>query len=208
MLVVKSLGTTTGAAVQGLCFRSLAFFLQEVSQRERGVDLRNIVFLFVTELELLPQQCTRALRFSRVEGTEPEAAQRGASTLNVARSLCNGVRISQQSIAFMARVITRQERVEPERRVDDLILKAFCPGGGVGQTCQDNSVFAVLIGLFFDDQIETLEILGRKTIQDPRIANLCQPALNRALPIGDLARNQQHDVAGTLPTAKTQPIPQ
>ena len=108
----------------------------------------------------------------------------------------------------MTGVITWKERVESESRVDDLILEALGPRRGVGQACQDDSVFAVLIGLFLDHQIEALEILRREAIKDPRIANLCQSALNRALPIGDFARNQQHEVAGTLPAAETQPLPQ
>jgi hypothetical protein len=108
----------------------------------------------------------------------------------------------------MAGVITWKEGIEPESCIDDLILEALGPGSGVGQASQNDGVLTVLIGLLLDHEIEPLEILGREAIQDPRIADFCQSALNGALPIGDFARNQQHDVAGTLPTAETQPIAQ
>src|SRR4051812_9857707 len=108
----------------------------------------------------------------------------------------------------MAGVITWQQGVETERRIDNLILEAFGLRGGIGQASQDDGVLSVLIGLFLDHQIESLEVLGREVIKDARIADFRQSALNRTLPIGDLTRNQQHDVTGTLPPAEAQPISQ
>src|SRR3954452_1748894 len=106
----------------------------------------------------------------------------------------------------MAWVINRQEGIEPECGVDDFILEAFCPGRGVGQASQDNRVLSVLISLLLDHHVKTFKILWRETIENTRVADLCQPPLDRALPVSDFARNQEHDVPGTLPSAEAQPI--
>ena len=73
---------------------------------------------------------------------------------------------------------------------------------------QDDGILAVLVGLLFDHQIETLEIVSRETIEHAGIADLRQSTLHRSLAVGDLPRDEEHGIAGALPAPKSQPVSQ
>ena len=60
MLVIEPLGATPGAAEEGLRLGTLPFLAQEITQRNRGVDLRDVVVFLIAQLELLDAGGLRA----------------------------------------------------------------------------------------------------------------------------------------------------
>jgi hypothetical protein len=99
---------------------------------------------------LLPQQGPSPLRFARIERAQTEPAEGGATALDVSGALGDRVSISQEPFPFMAGIVSGQQRIESQRGVDDLVVKALGARRGIGKPGQDDGILAVLVGLLFD----------------------------------------------------------
>ena len=208
VLIVEPLRSAAGAAEERLRLGSLPLLAQEIAERKCGIDLGDIVVFFVAEIELLPQKGAGPFCFARVERAQTEPAQGGAATLDVSGALRDRVGIPQQPLPFMAGIVAGEQRIESERGIDDLVVKALGARRGVRQPGQDDGILAVLVGLLFDHQIEAFEILSREAIEHGGISDLRQSTLNRSLAVGDLPRDEEHGIAGAVPAPKTQPVSQ
>ena len=163
----------------------------------------SIVVFLVAKLELLPQQGPSPFRITRVERAQTEPAECGAATLDVSCTLRDRVSIPQQPLPFMTGIVAGEQRIKSQRGIDDLVVEALGSRRGIGESGQNDRILAVLVGLLFDHEIETLEILGREAIEHSGIPDLRQSALNRSLAVGDLPRDEEHGIAGAVPTPKS-----
>jgi hypothetical protein len=208
VLVVEPLRSAAGAAEERLRLGALSLLAQEITEGKRGIDLGDVVVFLVTKLELLPQQGAGPFRVTRVERAQTEPAQSGAAALNVSRALRDPVGISQEPLALMAGIVAREQGIESQRRIDDLIVEALGARRGIGEPGQDDGILAVLVGLLFDHQVEALEILGREAIEHGGVPDLRQSTLNRSLAVSYLTRDEEHGIARAVPAPKSQPVSQ
>jgi hypothetical protein len=208
VLVVEPLRSAASAAEERLRLGALSLFAKKVAERKRGVDLGDIVVFLVAKIELLPQEGASSFRFAGVERAQTEPAQRGATALDVSGALRDRIGVPQKSLTFMAGIVAGKQRIESQRGIDDLVIKALGAGRGVCEPGQDDGILTILVGLLFDDQVEPLEILGREAIEHGGIADLRQSALNRSLAIGDLPRDEEHGISRAVPAPKAQPVSQ
>src|SRR4029078_1136798 len=87
MLVVEPLRAAAGAAEKRLRLGALSLLAQEITECERGIDLGDVIVFLIAKIELLPQQGASSLSIARVERTQTEPAQGGATSLDVSRAL-------------------------------------------------------------------------------------------------------------------------
>ena len=136
-----------------------------------------------------------ALQIIVVERAIGEARQRDPSPAGIAGFLGHDVGIAEELVALAARVLERQETIEPDGGVDNLAVEALGAGGSMRESSQDDGELEVLIGILGDGFVESAEVLVGEGIEHCRVSNLVQGTLHRSPALDDLASELQDDAA-------------
>ncbi len=173
-VVFQPLGGLAGPAIECLGTHGITLAPLKIRQRDRRVYFGGTVARFGSEIELLLKQEPGALKIAGLECSLAKAPQRHPAAPDIARSLGSGIGVAKELFTFPARVVGRQESIEPERRIDHLPVKALGMGGGVRQAGQGDRKFPVRLRSLGDHGVERAEVGVGQSIQHRRLANLVQ----------------------------------
>jgi hypothetical protein len=174
--------------------------MQDVAKQCRRFNFIPRVVIFRSQFNLLLQQDSRPLGIAGCGCLLTKAGDGFSPALDIPRPLGRLVRIAEQLLALVGRIVSRQQRIEPDRRIDGLPIEPLGMRRRVGQPGQNLGELPVGTNPFIDQIVENPEIVVRQRIEHGRMSHFADRPLNRPATPDDLPGNLDKD---TTPAASS-----